>query len=70
MEDFDSRRPYTTSAMIAALEAANLPSLPDDLPMMVMNCPAYHIRAAGRVRKSWCCTFTHRETARRISRHC
>jgi hypothetical protein len=40
MEDFDRRRPYTSAALIAALEAANLPPLPDDLrAMIVENSP-------------------------------
>jgi hypothetical protein len=35
MEDFDRRRPYTSEALIAALEAANLPPLPDDWRKMI-----------------------------------
>jgi hypothetical protein len=35
MQDFDRDRPYTNEALIAALEAANLPPLPDDLREMI-----------------------------------
>jgi len=35
MDDFDSSRPYTNEALIAALEAANLPPLPDDWRKMI-----------------------------------
>jgi hypothetical protein len=35
MKDFDCRRPYTSEALIAALEAANLPALPDNLRRMI-----------------------------------
>jgi hypothetical protein len=37
MEDFDRCRPYTSEALIAALEAANLPPLPDDWRKMIVD---------------------------------
>jgi hypothetical protein len=35
MEHFDRRRPYTSAALIAPLEAANLPPLPADPRAMI-----------------------------------
>jgi hypothetical protein len=55
MEDFDQRRPHTSEALIAVLEAANLPPLPDDWRRMIVELAPLetdHRRAARGVRKS------------------